>query len=94
MAVLTQCQYGMRTDTVSVYTTFWGFFEQKLNKFLSHFNKQPPKNPDFFIGRQRGIDADTVEPIQTNISSTPKFDTISNVTVHKYTYVPCPLRCA
>ena len=38
-------------------STFWGFFEQKLNKFLSHFNKPPPKNPNLFIGRRRGIDA-------------------------------------
>ena len=60
MAILTQCQYGMRTETVSVYTTFWGFFEQKLNKCPSHFNKPPPKTPNLFIGRRRGIDADTV----------------------------------
>ena len=40
--------------------TFWGFFEQKLNQFLSHFNKPPPKTPNYFIGRRRGIDADTV----------------------------------
>ena len=41
-------------------STFWGFFEQKFNKFPSHFNKPPPKNPKYFIGRRRGIDADTV----------------------------------
>ena len=41
-------------------STFWGYFEQKLDKFLSHFNKPPPKNPDFFIRRRRLIDADTV----------------------------------
>ena len=41
-------------------STFWGYFEQKLDKFLSHFNKPPPQNPDFFIRRRRLIDADTV----------------------------------
>ena len=41
-------------------STFWGFFEQKLKKFPSHFNKPPPKNPNFFIDRRHGIDADRV----------------------------------
>ena len=49
-------------------STFWGFFEQKFNKFPSHFNKPPPKNPNYFIGRRRGIDADTVSNLSTHIS--------------------------
>ena len=28
-------------------STFWGFFEQKLEKFQSNFNKPPPQNLDF-----------------------------------------------
>ena len=42
-------------------STFWGYFEQKLDKFLSHFNKPLPQNSDFFIRRWRLIYVDTVE---------------------------------
>ena len=41
-------------------SSFWGFFEQKLEKFQSDFNKPPPQTLDFFISRRRLIDADTV----------------------------------
>ena len=41
-------------------SSFWGFFEQKLEKFQSDFNKPPPQTLDFFISRWRLIDADTV----------------------------------
>ena len=41
-------------------SSFWGFFEQKLEKFQSHFNKPPPQNLDFFISRRRLLDADMV----------------------------------
>ena len=41
-------------------SSFWGFFEQKLEKFHSYFNKPPPQTLDFFISRRRLIDADTV----------------------------------
>lgn len=41
-------------------SNFWGFLEQKMENFLSHFNKPPPQNPNFFIRRRRLIDADTV----------------------------------
>ena len=32
-------------------STFWGFFEQKLDKFLSLFNKPPPQSPDSFLSK-------------------------------------------
>ena len=39
-------------------SNFWGFFEQKLEKFHSYFNKPPHQTLDFFISHQRLIDAD------------------------------------
>ena len=43
-------------------SSFWGLFEQKLEKFQPHFNMPPPQTLDFFISRWRLIDADTVYP--------------------------------